>query len=93
MLETTCDRVFGESFMYYCTSEPKYLKRLRKLIEEYPDDVDIKYDDGQTLDVKLPASWFREPKPPKKVNFTEEQKQAAVERLRKAKEAKQSPTN
>lgn len=93
MLESTTDHVHGEPFMYYCTSEPKYLRRLRKLLEEYPGDIEVKFDDGQTLDVKLPASWFREPRPPRKVNMTEEQRQAAAERLRKTNAEKQIPAN
>lgn len=91
MLETTCDRVYGESFMYYCTSEPKYLNRLRKLIEKHPDDVQIMFDDGHTLDVKIPASWFRAPMPPQKREMTDEQKQALAERLRKGREQNSLP--
>lgn len=94
MRETTIDKTSEENFLYYYTSEPKHLGRLKKLIAEYPDEVQVRFEnpDGG-IEVKMPAKWFREPKPPKKVNFTEEQKQAAIERLRKANAGKQLPTN
>lgn len=86
MYETTVDRVEGETFLYYCTSEKKFRNRLRKQMEQYPDEIEVRYDDGTTLDVKLPISWFREPKPPIKRNpMTEEQRAAAIARLQKAK--------
>lgn len=83
MRETTTDHVEGEDFIYYYTSEKKYLNKLRRQIEAHPDDVVIKVDDGHTLGVKLPASWFKAPAPPaKRAPMTEEQREAARERMK-----------
>lgn len=83
MHETTVDHVEGENFILYYTSERKYLGRLRKQIEKHPDEVVVKVDDGHTLGVKLPLSWFRPPFPPaKRAPMSEEQREAARERMK-----------
>lgn len=82
MYETTVDRVEGETFLYYCTSAKKFRNRLRKQMEQYPDEIEVRYDDGTTLDVKLPISWFRAPCPPKKGKpMSEERKAEQRERM------------
>lgn len=80
--ETTIDHVSDEDYILYYTSEKKYYGRLRKLINAYPDDVTVKVDDGQTLGVKMPATWFRAPCPPRKgVSMSEERKKEQRERM------------
>lgn len=82
MRETTCDHVESENYILYYTSEKKYLNRLRKQMETHANEIEVKVDDGQTLGVKLPLSWFRPPAPPaKRKPMTEEQLQAARERM------------
>lgn len=70
------------------TSEPQYVGKLRKLIEENPDQVIKTVDDGYTLAAKIPSSWFRFPKPKIKRELTEEQKLALATRLQTARAAK-----
>lgn len=83
MRETTTDHVEGEDFILYYTSEKKYLNKLRRQIESHPDDVVVKVDDGHTLGVKLPLSWFKAPTPPaKRAPMSEEQRELARERMK-----------
>ena len=84
MRETTLDHVEAENYILYYTSEKKYMNRLRKQIESHADEVEVKVDDGYTLGAKLPLSWLRTPSPPaKRKPMTEEQRQAARERMQK----------
>lgn len=94
MRETTVDKTSDENFLYYYTSEQKHLGHLKKLIAEYPDEVQVRFEnpDGG-IEVKMPATWFREPRPPQKGRqYTEEQKAELAERLKLAREKKATQT-
>lgn len=82
MRETTTDHVEGEDYILYYTSERKWMNKLRRQIEAHPDVTEVKVDDGYTLGVKLPVSWFRTPvPPPNRKPMSEEQRRAASERM------------
>ena len=58
-------------------------RRLAKLAEQYPDDCKREFDTWQpegSVDYSVPKKWIKI-NPPKKVNFTDEQKAALAERL------------
>lgn len=63
-----------------------------KLAEQYPEEVQIlampETNDG-CLYMKCPANWLVI-RHPKRVSLTDEQKAAAAERLRKAREARRT---
>lgn len=89
MIETAIDRVQGD---YYCsvfTAERKFISQIKELAEQYPNDVEIQYinDDG-SIGARVPYDWFRFVKPPTKRNYTEEQRKAMSERMKKAREVK-----
>ncbi len=89
MKETTIDMVSGEDYILYYTSEKKWANKLRKQIEEHPGAVEVKVDTGNMLAVKLPASWFKAPAPPKRSRtLTKEEKSALAARLEVARAAK-----
>jgi hypothetical protein len=73
-------------FAYFSSDEPKWIRKIRVLKQEYPDSVSIEYEpetnDG-CICAKVPVSWFRI-NPPKKRNLTEEQRREIAERLRKS---------
>lgn len=80
-LETTVDLVHGEKYCYFCTSVPKYIRYIKNLIGDYPEDIKVLYDSTEhsdpemrTLNVKLPAKWFKPPKPPRKVSEENKEK-------------------
>lgn len=61
------------------TNIGKYVNKLTKLKEKYPDDVDIIINPENWIYAKIPVTWFKLPLPKRRV--TEEQRQAASERL------------
>ena len=79
--ETTLDHVSGEDFMTFFSSEQKWLNVIKRLREQYPDDVEIRHvnDDGSLI-ARIPASWVKL-KPKKKVNMSAEQIAASKARL------------
>lgn len=89
MNETTINRLQGDDFCTIFTAERKYINQLKELSKKYPNDVKIQYinEDG-SIGAKVPSNWFRFVKPPTKRNYTEEQRKAMSERMKKARESK-----
>lgn len=89
MIETSIDRIQGEKYCSIFTAEKKFINQLKEFAKEYPESVQIQYTnkDGSILAV-VPFDWFRFVKPPSKRNFTDEQRQAMSERMKKAREKK-----
>lgn len=89
MNETAINRLQGDDYCFVFTAERKFINRLKELSEEYPNEVEIQYinKDG-SIGAKVPSNWFRFVKPPTKRNYTEEQRQAMSERMKKARENK-----
>ena len=70
------------------TNECAWVNKLLKLADAYPDDIRIiahPDDNYGVLLVELPKSWFKI-SPPRKRTLTEEQKAAAAERLKNARQ-------
>ena len=87
--ETCVTRIQGDDHIGVYTAEQKFINKIMKLKEEYPDDVVITHENADgSICVNLPYDWFRLPKPKAKRNFTPEQKAAMVERMKKAREVK-----
>lgn len=91
MIETTIDRIQGEDYCHVFTAERKFINQLNELALKYPNDVIIQYinDDG-SIGAKVPSNWFRFIKPPTKRNYTEEQRKAMGERMKRARENKKN---
>lgn len=89
MIETAIDRLQGDDFCTVFTAERKFISQLKEFAEQYPNDVKIQYinEDG-SIGAKVPSNWFRFVKPPTKRNYTEEQRKAMGERMKKARESK-----
>lgn len=87
MYETAINRIQGDNFCTVFTAERKYINQLKELAKQYPNDVEIQYinEDG-SIGAKVPSNWFRFVKPPAKRNYTEEQRKAMCERMKKARE-------
>lgn len=60
----------------------RYATRVRKLAEANPDEVEIVSDREGVLLAHVPVSYIRI-QPPKKMNYTEEQRAEIAERARK----------
>jgi hypothetical protein len=67
---------------YYTPSKQRWVNKLLKQAEKYPDLVEIlAYNDDGTVHARIPANWFKPPSPPIVREMTEEQKEAGRERL------------
>lgn len=88
MIETSIERVSGDTYCLVYTGERKFINQLNQLAKDYPEvDIRCVNEDGSML-VRVPFSWFRFVKPPTKRSYTEEQRKAMGERMKKARENK-----
>lgn len=92
-VETSINRMVGDKFCSVYTGEKKFVEELRQYAKEYPKDVKIKFLNGGFIEAEVPFSWFKFVRPKRKYNMSEEQRQAAAERLAKAKEQKKLKEN
>ena len=81
MSETSVEYIKGERYLTWYSDEPKWANRIRQLAADNAD-VNIISDDGEGVLAHCPVSWFKPPKPPIKRNMTDEQRQAAAERIK-----------
>ena len=81
MAETAVEYIKGENYLTWYSDEPKWANRIRQLAADNAD-VNIISDDGEGVLAHCPVSWFKPPKPPIKRNMTDEQRQAAAERMK-----------
>ena len=85
-METCCE--YTEKTLFVSSDHQKWINRIRKLSEQYPDDVTIKNrpeeNDG-CICATMPSEWLRI-SPPRKVEMSEERKAELSERLRIARE-------
>ena len=90
--ETCVTRIQDDDHISVYTSERKYINKIYKLKEQYPDEVVItNVNSDGSICVNLPYDWMPFPKPKAKRTLTEEQKQAASERMKKARQQKENP--
>ena len=82
--ETCMEYLDVDSYATFCSSERKWINKIYKLHEKYPDEVAIieapEDNDGMIV-AHVPKLWMKV-SPPKKMNLTEEQKAAMAERMR-----------
>jgi len=91
MRETSIDYIHTEKTISIFSSDSFTINKLKKLAEDYPEDVKVVFDytdndptverDNNTYQITVPAKWFRLPKPPRKMNISEEQLQLMKERM------------
>lgn len=90
-MDNCIDNVFewytGEKVAGVTFSQRKWINKVKKYAEDYPDDVVIEAenDDGSIF-AKIPVSWFKMSPPKKGREFTEEEKAAIAERFALARE-------
>lgn len=88
--EITWNHVQGESYGTMTCSERKWINKMRKLNQLYPDQVMIKHvNKDESIVVQTPANWFTI-RPPKKTS--EKAKLAASERMKKYHEERKNQT-
>lgn len=84
--ETCVEYLDVDKHATFCSAERKWINKILKLKESHPDEVDIRYypenNDGNIV-AHIPKSWLKI-SPPRQVNYTEEQRAAAAERMANA---------
>ena len=83
MKETAFDYMDVDDRATFCSSELRWINKIIKLSERFPDEVQIKHapeDNDGVIVAHLPKNWLRIA-PPKKMALTEEQRKARAERL------------
>lgn len=82
--ETCVDYLDVDERATFSSSERKWITKIMKLKELYPDQVTIRCDpvtnDGELV-AYIPKQWLKLT-PPRKVVYTDEQREAMAERLR-----------
>lgn len=87
----TCMNYCNEEVAFISSDERRWINRVRKLKNDYPEFVEVikepEENDG-CIYAKIPVRWIWV-RPPKKMNFTAEQKQEMAKRLAYAREQQQ----
>ena len=81
--ETSIEYVTEDGFASFYSDEPKYVRYIRKLVEDYPEEVKIVQDNQWGVGCRVPIKWIKPPKPPAKRQMSDEQRKAAGERLKR----------
>ena len=80
----TCFNYCNKEHGFFSSDERKFITKVRKLKEQYPDRVRIikepEENDG-CIYCELPTEWFSI-RPPKKMNYTDEQRAEMSERMK-----------
>lgn len=90
MAEVTVEFVKGEKYLTWYSDDFATIRHMKKLRDEYPDEVYIVAEEDDYMTMHVPINWFREPKPKAKREMTEEQRLAAKERLANARSLKRT---
>lgn len=84
--ETACDYLTCDDHATFCSSETKWINKILKLREQYPNEIKIQElpeDNQGMLLAHIPKSWFKI-SPPRKREMTDEQREEAAKRLANA---------
>lgn len=88
MAEVTVEFIKGENYLTWYSDDFATIRHMKKLQEDYPDDVKVISEDDNSMVIHVPVKWFREPKPKAKREMTEEQRLAAQIRMENARSSK-----
>lgn len=69
----------------------RYISRIKKLAERFPDDVEI-ISDGKSLVAHIPSRWIKI-NPPKQLDLSDERREELAERLRNLRNTEYSNGN
>ena len=72
-METCFEYLTDDKYGTFCSDEKKWVRQIKELHAQYPDQVKIISDQNGSIMAHLPKSWFKV-KPPVKRNLTEEQR-------------------
>ena len=85
--ENVVEFISGHKKLSFTFSSRRFINRIKKYKEKYPDDVDLIENSDGSIFGHLPITWIKI-SPPRKVNLTDEQRRERAERLRNARNNK-----
>ena len=88
MAEVTVEFIKGENYLTWYSDDFATIRHMKKLQEDYPDDVKVISEEDNSMVIHVPVKWFREPKSKAKREMTEEQRLAAQIRMKNARNSK-----
>lgn len=88
-METCFEYLTDDKYGTFCSDEKKWVRQIKELHAQYPDQVKIISDQNGSIMAHLPKSWFKV-KPPVKRNLTEEQRKEASDRMRLLRQQQES---
>ena len=80
--ETTVEYQVDDDHVNFYSTEPKYKRLIHQYAEQYPNQVEIRFEDADGIMCYVPKAWFKPPKPPIKRQLSDEQRKALGERLK-----------
>lgn len=92
-METVCN--YTDKTMFVSSDQQKIINRVRKLAEQYPDQVTIRNHPEQNdgcIYATMPAEWLKL-SPPIKREMTDEQRLAASERMKELAQKRKNIAN
>lgn len=91
-METSC--TYTDTTMYVSSDQQKIINKVRKLLEQHPDEVTIlrqpEQNDG-CIYATMPSAWLKI-SPPRTVELSDERKAELAERLKVAREVRANNT-
>lgn len=88
MKETAIERVQNRNNCIVYTNEQKFVTLLNKYKKDYPNEVKLEDTGEGFIKATVPYKWLKFVAPPRKVNLTDEQKEARSLRMKKLAEEK-----
>lgn len=91
--ESCVELIHDEKTAIWYSCYPPAIERMKELANKYPNEVKVLLDNTSAdreeigYEISFPKKWYREPRPPKKREMTEEQKTNMHEGLKKWREA------
>jgi hypothetical protein len=85
--ETSVEYLACDQHATFYSSEAKWIRKMHELQSEYPEEVTITHQSQDYILVHIPKTWLKI-KPPRKMTLTDDQRQAAAQRLYEARKAK-----
>ena len=85
----TCFNYVDKDKGFFSSDEQKWINRIHKLKEQFPDDVHIilePYENDGCIYCQIPTSWLKI-QPKRKVELSEEEKDVLRERLARMRQA------
>lgn len=85
--ENVIDWLTGDDTITLSLTQEKYRNKIKRLAEQYPDEVDYIVNEDGSVFAHVPVRWLKI-SPPRKVEMTEERKRASIEALAAYRESK-----